>query len=432
MEKKLVAAGVLLLAAVIFVQTVSAKTLEDILKEKGVITESEYKEVTKVKPLDYKLGKGFTFTSSDDRFSLTMGTYIQPRYSFADKDSKNTPASQRQDVSEFRVRRVNFTLSGFAFTKDLTYKAQLEFTQSGNAKMLEDAFMNYKIIDEVQVRGGQDKIPFSRQWIISSSALSFTEYSNASDAFYVGRDIGVILHGKFLDGMMHYTVGGYGGAGQSLLNSNNDNAFASRLVFNPFGDVPYVEADINMTKCPLVSFGLDYYRNTFSRSTASGNTNGFATTNVQFIANNLQFSTPSIPNGWLGTAAPLFLAAEKVNVNTFSADFVFKWMGLAVQGEYYWGQGSGRTSQTLVVAQGGYGQIGYMVIAKHLEAAFRYSIVDPNRNASNDLQIETAGAVSYYFNNHYLKIQADVTDQHLQAQGNVDNMIYRLQAQVLF
>lgn len=49
-------------------QLAEAKTLEDILKEKGVITEEDYKAVTKSRPLDYKLGKGFTFTAPDEKF----------------------------------------------------------------------------------------------------------------------------------------------------------------------------------------------------------------------------------------------------------------------------------------------------------------------------------------------------------------------------
>jgi phosphate-selective porin OprO/OprP len=433
--RKALITGAAIVVAVLFCQSASAKSLEDILKEKGVITEQDYKEVTKVKPIDYKLGKGFTFTSQDEKFQLTIGGYLQPRYSFVDKDSNNTSASQRQDISEFRVRRAKFVLSGFAYTKDLTYKLQTEFAQSGNAKMLEDVWMNYKIIDEAQVRGGQDKVPFSRQWLISAWALSFLERSIASDAFYAGRDLGVMLNGKILKGLGYYTFGGFGGAGQTTLSNNNDNSFVARIVVNPLGDMPNVEADINMTKCPLVSIGANYYMGTFQR-VATGGTNGFATNNVQFIANNVLFSNPSIPNGWLGTNAPLFLNTEKVNVNTFGVDVAFKWMGLAVQGEYYWAQGKGETSNKIVVAQGGYGQIGYMIIPKHLEAAFRYSIVDPNRGKSNDLKTETAGAVSYYFNNHYLKLQADVTDQHLQSQGqsqsSVDNMIYRMQAQVMF
>jgi phosphate-selective porin OprO/OprP len=56
-----------------------AKTLEDVLKEKGVITEDDYKEVTKYQPVDYILGKGTTFTSPNEKFQLTLGGRMQFR-----------------------------------------------------------------------------------------------------------------------------------------------------------------------------------------------------------------------------------------------------------------------------------------------------------------------------------------------------------------
>lgn len=68
---KIIAAG--LLAALAVTGNADAKSLEDILKEKGVITEADYKEVSKSAPISYKMGDGFTFRSSDEKFSLSMG-----------------------------------------------------------------------------------------------------------------------------------------------------------------------------------------------------------------------------------------------------------------------------------------------------------------------------------------------------------------------
>jgi phosphate-selective porin OprO/OprP len=53
-----------------------------VLKGKGVITEEDYEEVTKVKPFYYKLGKGFTFTTNDEKFQLALGGRLQFRYAF--------------------------------------------------------------------------------------------------------------------------------------------------------------------------------------------------------------------------------------------------------------------------------------------------------------------------------------------------------------
>jgi hypothetical protein len=408
------------------------KTLEEILKEKGVITEEDYQKVKKSKTPSYSPGKGFTFTSEDGRFSLTLGGYIQPRYSFAQKDDEHVASAQRTDVSEFRVRRAKLVLGGHAFTKDLTYKLQTEFTNSGNARMLDDAYVNYRLRDEIQVRAGQDKVPFSRQWLNAGWALSFIERSIASDAFYAGRDIGLMVNGKLLGGTITYVTGGYGGSGQSTLSTSTDNAAALRLVLNPFGEVPYVEADIDMSQSALLSVGGNYYHMAFRRSTTAGaNTNGFATNNVQFVANNLAFTSPSIPNGWLGSGANQFDDAEKVDVDTFGVDAVFKWMGLAVQGEFYYGRAEGQSSNEILHERRlRTGRLHGP--PRHLEAAVRYSLVDPDTDQDDDSRTEYQGAVSYYFSGHPLKLQAEFTHRRDDARGGTDDRIYRIQAQVMF
>ncbi|MBP1753466.1 MAG: porin, partial [Geobacteraceae bacterium] len=124
MKKKVFAAGAVLLATAFIGQTVSAKTLEDVLKEKGVITEADYKEVTKVKPIDYKLGKGFTFTSADEKFQLSLGGRMQFRYTFTDYDSDWSPS--KGDASQWNAQRIRLVLGGYAYTKDLTYKMEID------------------------------------------------------------------------------------------------------------------------------------------------------------------------------------------------------------------------------------------------------------------------------------------------------------------
>src|ERR1035438_8737652 len=94
-----------------------AKTLEDVLKEKGVITEEDYKEVTKSKPFNYQIGKGFTMTTPDEKFQLTLGGRLQFRYTFTDFDVNN---SAKSDMSQWDAKRIRMIAQGYAFSKDLT------------------------------------------------------------------------------------------------------------------------------------------------------------------------------------------------------------------------------------------------------------------------------------------------------------------------
>jgi phosphate-selective porin OprO/OprP len=416
-KAKIIAAG--LLAALAVAGNAEAKSLEDILKEKGVITEADYKEVTKVKPVSYKMGDGFTFMSSDEKFKLSMGGRLQARYSFFDKDNANGPA---QDVSEWRVRRAKFWLKGHAYTKDLTYKLQVNFADSN--KILEDAVLNYKFIKEAQIQVGQEKVPFARQELTSSGAQQFVDRSSATDAFKPGRDIGVMAHGSVFDGILGYNLGWYGGVGQSKLRATNNNAMAARIVVNPLGEMKYSEADLDHSEKPLVSIGGNYFRDSLIATR-----NGASTT---LEDNNLGFAGSS---GWLGKSKNTFATTEKLSIDTYGIDAAFKWMGFSAQGEYFIGQAEGDTTKQLLRAQGFYAQMGYFIIPKHLEVAARYSYVDQNRDVSNDLNTQVQGAVSYYFNKHNLKLQADVTNIHQQVaipKNNTDEMQYRLQAQIIF
>jgi phosphate-selective porin OprO/OprP len=407
-----------------------AKTLEDILKEKGVITEEDYQEVTKSPPVAYNLGNGFTFTSADGKYQGAIGGFMQLQYVFTDlDDANNTKTKTVQDSSKFLMNRVKIYFNGYTLTPDLTYKLQLNVTQGNvlsTGKTIEEAYVNYRFRDEIQVRFGQDKVPFARQFIVSSNAQEFVDLSHVATAFAPGYDFGLMLHGKIAGGLVAYNAGVFGGVGQGTAQVTNDNAITARIAVNPLGDMNYVEADVDNTEKPRLSVGANYYGDTVKNG-ATSNLNIFSGT------------------GWIGIGAPLmtgtgkFGATEKLNINTAGFDGAFKWRGLYAQGEYFIGQADGQTSRNTLRSQGFYGQTGYFVIPKYLEVAARYAYLDPNRNVANDHWIETTGAVSWYLNKHNLKVQADYTDIHKQAAlafnsgpKATDDKRVRLQAQIIF
>lgn len=416
MKKKVLA--VTIMATAFAVQSAGAKTLEDVLKEKGVISEADYTEVTKSKPLDYKTGKGFNFTSPDEKFRLALGGRLQTRYSLvaADDSTKTTPASK------WEVRRMKLWVNGYAYTKDLTYLLQVDFVNGGSSKLLEHAYFNYRLLDEVQLLAGQTKVPFGRQWLNSSGAQQFVDRSTASDVFRPGYDAGAKLHGDIAKGLATYELGVYGGAGQSTTRASNGdttaNAIAARMAVNPFGKMAYTESDLENSPKPLLSVGANYYGNTLKKTSATA-----------LETNNITLAGTS---GWLGKGLATFSSGEKIDIDTFGFDTAFKWHGFSAQGEYLIGQADGKTSGKILRAQGLYAQAGYCIIPKTLEVALRYSYVDPNRDKSNDLTSDIQGAISYYFNLHNLKLQGDVTNTHDQSKGSTDDMTYRVQAQVVF
>ena len=427
MKRKILAVAAM--TALFAAQNGWAKTLEDVLKEKGVITEEDYKEVTRSKPIDYKPGNGngFTFTSADEKFQLRLGGRLQARYSFFDSDQPTGLAVK--DLSEWRIRRMKMWLGGYAYTKDLTYYIQTDFTQSANTKFIDYAYLNYRFIDELQILGGQTKIPFGRQWLTSSGALEFVDRSPVSDAFRPGYDTGIILNGKIGQGLFNYNLGMIGGDGQGTVRATNDNAFVTRITVNPLGDMTPGEGDLERTAKPLLSFGADYFYDVLQATRAAGAT--------ALETNNLNFAQPRnrttlVAGGWLNRGLSVFPQTEKVNVTAYGFDAAFKWLGAFATAEYLGGIAEGNNSGKKLRAHGYYAQAGYCIVPGTLEAAVRYSWMDPNRDAANDQLSEVAGAVSYYFNKHNLKLQGDIAGIHDQATGKSDDMQYRLQAQIVF
>jgi phosphate-selective porin OprO/OprP len=399
------------------------RTLEEVLKEKGVITEADFKEVAGSKPVAYQPGKGFTFTSSDGKFQLSLAGRGQFYYRYLDRDDVN---SQAQEVSETRIRRFKVSMGGYAFTNDLTYRVQLDLAKSGTAQMLDDAWINYRFTEAAQVQAGQFKIPFSRQELTSDGALQFVDRANAVDAFKPSYDVGAMVQGNVAGGRLAWNAGLFNGTGQSGTRTTNSGAWAVRVVFSPFGEVRYSEADLENTRNPLLSLGAGYFANTLKR-------NGNAT----FLDTTTTTPPYAGTSGWLGKAAAntaIFDNTERVDVDTYGFDTAFKWRGFSAQGEYFGGNAEGQNQGRTVRARGYYGQAGYFLLPKKLEVAARYSSVDPNREKTRDLQVEVTGAVSYYFAGHNLKLQGDYTNIHTQLTGKsaTNDKQVRVQAQLAF
>lgn len=244
--------------------------------------------------------------------------------------------------------------------------------------LLEDAYLSYRIIDEAQVTAGQYKVPYVRQWLVPAHQQQFVDRSNATDSFRAGRDDGLMLFGKIANGLVNYNVGWWGGLGQTKWRSTSaDNAYGARITFDPFGLMPYTEADLENRKKPLLSVGANYFRDTF-QATRTGTSTALESNNITFAGT----------NGWLGKNLSIFTRSEKIDVDNAGFDAAFMWRGFSAQAEYFFGQATGQDSEIQAIAQGYYVQAGYLIIPQRLEVAARYSYVDPNRDRPKDLQTE--------------------------------------------
>ncbi len=434
MKKKIFLA--VIFGAMFLAQGAGAKSLEEILKEKGVISDSEYKEATKSKVLDYKLGRGVTIRPSD-QFQLTIGGQITPRYTYTDN---STPT--KGDSSEFRMRYAKMWMTGFAYTKDLTYTLQAEFENANSSKFVELAYLNYRVVDEFQVQPGEAKVLFGRQWLASAAALEFVDRSIVSDTFRPGYDTGAVLWGNIYGGRIVYGAGVTGGVGQNTLRTNDRPAYNARVVLNPFGYMGYSEADIEWNYKPLLSIGANYWHDTLKLTFTPAVPNrtvltpGGGTTVIAGTPASSTIESNNLNLLWLSGTYPANLAmfnrTENLNIDMYGIDAAFKWRGFFALAEYLEGRAKGDDSGKALRSYGWYAQAGYFILPTHLEVAVRYSYLNPNTNISKNLNTQFQGAVSYYFFGHNLKIQADYTNINDRAVGGTSGNVYRLQTNILF
>lgn len=366
----------------------------------------------------YRLGRGFVWESSDGDYSLSIGGRVQGRFTYLDRDGE---ASGRSDEGEFRLRRARVYWQGHAFDPKLQYRIELDLAP-GEAELL-NLEVNYAYRPELTLNTGQFKPPQARQELTSSGNLQFVDRSLANDFFNVGRDRGVGVSGTLGEYLLEYRAGVFNGNGLNARQTSTDFMYAARLALNPFGPFPYDEPDFAGTPKPLVSFGASTQFNKVGKKDISG---------LSDDDDALEFLV----------IRPKFTGAN-LDVWTSTADVAAKWQGFSFLGEYYRADVStplafdfGSSTKNKNFNAYGYNlQAGYFLIPKKLEVAFRYGVIDPEDNSLNFKdQSEMRGGVSYYFDQHNLKLQTDIGNLNTRRKGaaNIDDLEVRTQLQIIF
>lgn len=391
-----------------------AKSLGEILKDKGIITEEDLKEAGKKSGLAYyQPGKGITVESEDGNFAASVGGRLQARYGYVATDDPDG-----EDESSFSVRRMKFWLQGHAFRKELSYKWQQNFGE-GNTE-LEDAWLSYGFHDAFALTLGQLKPPQARQELTSSGSLQFVDRSLANDTFNLGYDIGLQASGSFAGGKVEYGAGLFNGNGENEGNPNTDHMFAIRLDVNPFGPMKKDEVAWDGDKL-LLNVGGSYAFIPLTDDDAGS-----------LGRSNEIFDRALNIDGFEG-ADFIDAFGEELDISVFTVNLHGQWMGASLGAEYYSMTAEPELGDDLE-ADGYYVQAGYMIVPKTFEVAARYSAIDSDyddRRPEFD-RAETQVAASYYLAKHNAKLQADYTMVKDDENDDNDDNILRVQAQLIF
>jgi len=365
--------------------------------------------------LAYAPGRGLLFRTSDGLFEASLGFNLQVRYSHLDNDA----SAGGVDADQFRVRRFKLVLAGYAWNPRLTYRFQAAFENSGDARLLDDAWLNYRWNDAFALQGGQFKTPFTREEPMNDGVLQFAERAAAVEAFKPSRDIGAMAQGALAKGVFAYQAGVFGGAGQSTTRTTAHVMPTLRLIANPLGQIDVGEPDLEAHVAPALSVGANAFLNTLAKTSDTA----FESTAPNYAGK----------SGWLGRNVELFDTGEDVRIRSWGFDAQWKWRGLFAQAEYLAGRAEGRTSRKRLYAYGWYAEAGYLLIPRRLDLALRYSWLDSNRSRSRDATSEVTAGLDYYVHEHGLKLQLDYVRTHRQraAGAPANDQTILLQAQLM-
>lgn len=337
---------------------------------------------------DAGVGRGVTVRSPDGQASLNLRVRVQVRGTVTDG------ASDDDATTEIAIRRMRVVLQGNALGPALTYYVQLSFANLDNEAdlrlPLRDAYVTWNPGGGVNLRVGQMKVPFSRQRVVSSSALQMVDRSVVVSELNLDRDVGVQMFSRSIAGSNRfgYAVGVFGGEGRNRLGRSAGLLYSARLEtwpLGPFDDM--VESDQNRRPAWRLA-----------------------------IAGNLGYNQrTNRPRSTIGVP----YAAGDFSYRHAAIDAVLKGHGWSLQGEWLRRNADADIRSVVVSGQpativsrsaaGAYLQAGRM-LSPRLELSGRASLLVPDSGTDPALTRtnERTVGVSYFVRHHDLKVQGDV------------------------
>ncbi len=465
-------------------RSVDGRLLE-ILRQRGVISASEFGELRKLETelresadldrnvdtkieemvaraaqdapkVGYKPGTGFTFTTADKNFSMAVGGRVQVRMTYDGFENKTngvpagTAADPEADRMDFSVSRMRLWLKGVAFDPKLKYELQFDVAgdqatgvsgtsyngvqfsstkpNANRLSELKDAYLDYQVTDDkaLNVKFGQYKVQYSRQQMTSSGRMEFVDRSPTDSWFAPGRAPGLSVWGS-LGGEKEDLFEWYAGA----FNGGNVAGMA------------YLEGE-NVANDDN---GLLY------NARVAWNPNGgvpYAQADLRPEDERGQFLFAIGANAWYHSDDNRRADGDTFDQTSLGADVTAMWDGWFFTGEAHWRESGQRnltaggppvtTSYGDIETTGYFAQLGYCIIPQKLDIGFRWSEVDfdgttATTSISKDNIREWLIVVGWYWNDHNCKLQADfgkVEDHNVAAASNVDELRFRLQFQLIF
>lgn len=270
--------------------------------------------------LPYEPGEGLTIEGGN-LYKIELSGMIQPM-----SETRIYPEMDGQkSYTRFRMRRMISKLRGSAASEKIRYQLQVDLTGSsdggadaGNNNYLMDAWVSWRPAHGTEITFGQDNSPTdSRELGMLSSGLQMAERSVVSTAFSSIREFGLFANTQLHIGRQSKLVPYLAltnGDGANVTNPDHGGLkVGGRLDFLPFGTFSnggqYRQVDLDRERTPKLVIGAHYSYNS-GISDRRGRQSG--------------------------TILYLDSAGNEVlpNYKKFGVDFLFKYRGFSLSGEF--------------------------------------------------------------------------------------------------
>lgn len=333
---------------------------------------------------------GLVFNGTDGFSYFALRFRIQQWASVATEDGQAGIARSQLFIRRSRVR-FQARVWDPRLTADVQLsfaRGDLDFENSGFPNILRDAVVRWRATPNLEIMGGQTKLPGNRQRVMSSGEQQFPDRSIVNGTFTLDRDMG--LWAEYTTGTARVPVILKGalssGEGRAVNTGNAGIAYTGRVELLPLGAFlnggDQFEGDLSREPEPRVSIGV----------TVSHNEQG------------------EREGGQLGR----YLFAPR-DMSVAHADVLLKIRGFSFSTELMRRRAAdpittdGIETRTVKVGSGVTAQAAYLFL-NNVEVGARWSRVDPHRSIWTEMeaQQQVSGVLTRYLQGHRVKLHFEV------------------------
>lgn len=267
----------------------------------------------------YKFGEGLKFSGKDDGYKIEISGFVQPYLETRKYVDNGDPTF----YNRFRMRRTRVQLSGSSAQEKLTYRLQLDLTGGGEGdasigSLIFDAWVAYDLTKRIKLTFGQKATPTdNRELGMRSNTLQLVDRSPLTSAFASIREFGIFAESTHKISRYAYIkpeIAITNGDGINVFNKDYGGLkYGGRIDYLPFGLFnnfgQYRQADLVRELTPKFALGVNY-----SYNEGISDRRGSQSGQILYLDGNNKELLPDYVK--------------------YGIDFLFKYKGYSVLGEY--------------------------------------------------------------------------------------------------